>query len=68
MRGRVLRDVTEQLEVSFLFLFRVHRQRLVDRFSRLGSVPRVDDQRSVQRVSCGSETSVLGQFVWLVCQ
>lgn len=54
MRGRVLRDVTEQLEVSFLFLFRVHRQRLVDRFSRLGSVPRVDDQSSVQRVSCCS--------------
>lgn len=52
MRSSVGRNVSEEFEVSFFLLFRVHRQGFVDRFSRFGRVPRVDDQGSVQRVSC----------------
>jgi len=37
--------------MSVFFLFGIHRECFVNRFSSFGSVPRVDNQCSVQRVS-----------------
>ena len=51
VRSGVLRDVTEEFEMSVFFLFGIHRECFVNRFSSFGSVPRVDNQCSVQRVS-----------------
>lgn len=52
VRSRVLRDVAVQLAVVVALFVLWHLERAVDRFARLGRVPRVDNQGTVQGVRC----------------
>ena len=54
----VLEDIAFKLAIVGLALVGAHGNRVVDRVGKLLRVPRVDDQTSVQTLSCASE---LGQ-------
>lgn len=55
MRRRELLDVSQQFPVIAFLLRITHRHRLVDRIRHLLRIPRIDDERSVERMSGASK-------------